>query len=215
VRLDGGYQGMHRSVHFFVAVSLFCLLALAGCGGGGDRSVAPLGVAAVPSSTVVLRPTSTVLTIVPSAVLPTVEEPVVSSSVPSPSLLPTSALLVEDQPDLASAAFDHDNFEATSLDSKAAVDFIRALIASKWSRALVDEHSVRLIDDWGDSLGSMPDARVIEAVVLSTASGRSIVAVSIASPISADGLNSEPIAYLIELAESADGTWLVTGMTFA
>jgi hypothetical protein len=217
VPFDGGYQGMHRSAHFSVAVSLYCLLALAGCRGGGSRPVAPEGVVAVSSSTVVPLPTSAVLTIVPSAVLPTVEEPVVSSSVPSASLLPTSALLVEDQPDLASAAFDHDNFEATSPDSKAAVEFIRALIASNQSRAaaLTDEHSVRLIEDWGASLGSMPDARIIEAVVLSTASGRSVLAISIASPISADGLVSEPIAYLVELSESADETWLVTGMTFA
>jgi hypothetical protein len=208
---------MHRSAHFTLAGSLFCLLALAACGGGGTRAVTPAGVVATSPSIVVPGLTSTVLTIVRSTALPTAMEPVVSSSVLSASLLPTSALLVEDQPDVASAAFDHDNFEATSPDSKAAVEFIRALIASKWSRAaaLVDEHSVRLIDDWGDSLGSMPDARVIEAVVLSKASGRSVVAISIASPILADGLVSEPIAYLVELSESADGTWLVTGMTFA
>jgi hypothetical protein len=208
---------MHRSARFFVAVSLFCLLALAGCRGGGARSVVPAGVVAASSSAVVPLPTSAVLTIVPSAALPAAVEPVVSSSVPSTSLLPTSALLAEDQHDLASAAFDHDNLEATSLVSKAAVDFVRALIASKRSRAaaFVDEHSLALIDDWADSLGSMPDARVIDAVVLGTASSRSIVAVSIASPMSADGLVSEPIAYLVELSESADGTWLVTGMTFA
>jgi hypothetical protein len=217
VRFNGGYQGMHRSAHFFVAVSLVCLMALAGCGGGGDRSVAPLGVVAVPSSTVVPGPTSTVLTIVPSSVVASSMEPVVDSSVSSASLLPISALPVEDQPDLASAAFDHDSFEATGPDSKAAVQFIRALIASNQSRAaaLTDEHSVRLIDDWGASLSSMPDARVIEAVVLNTASGRSIVAISIASPILADGLVSEPIAYLVELSGSADGDWLVTGMIFA
>jgi hypothetical protein len=217
VRFDGGYQGMHRSARFALVGSRICLLALAGCGGGGTRPVVPTRVVAASSSVVVPLPTSTVLTIVPSAALPTAVEPVVSSSVPSASLLPTWALLAEDQPDLASAAFDHDNFEATGPDSKAAVDFIRALIASKRSRAaaFVDEHSLALIDDWADSLGSMPDARVIEAVVLSTASGRSTVAVSIASPTSADGLASEPIAYLVELSESADGTWLVTGMTFA
>jgi hypothetical protein len=33
--------------------------------------------------------------------------------------------------------------------------------------------------------------------------------------MSAEGFVSEPIAYLVELSESADGTWLVTGMTFA
>jgi hypothetical protein len=206
---------MHRSAHFALAVSLYCLLALAGCRGGGTRPVAPAGVVAVSSSTFVPRRTSAGLTLIPSAALPTAAEPVVSSSFPSTSRLPTSALAVEDQPDLASVAFDHDNFEATSPDSKAAVDFIRALIASKWSRALVDGDSVRLIEDWGASLSSMPGARVIEAVVLSTASGRSIVAVSIASPMSADGSISEPIAYLVELSESADGTRLVTGMTFA
>jgi hypothetical protein len=208
---------MHRSSHFTLAGLAFCLVALVGCGSGGARSVVPAGVVAASSSVVVPLPTSTVLTIVPSAALPTAAEPVVSSSLPSASLLPTSALLVEDQPDLASAAFDHDNFEATGPDSKAAVDFIRALIASNQSRAaaLVDEHSDQLIEDWGASLGSMPDARVIEAVVLSTASGRSVVAISIASPILADGLISEPIAYLVELSESADGSWLVTGMTFA
>jgi hypothetical protein len=217
VRFDGGYQGMHRSAHFFVAVSLFCLLALAGCRGGGSRPVAPAGVVATSPSIVVPGSTSTVLTIVRSTALPTAMEPVVSSSVLSASLLPTSALLVEDQPDLASAAFDHDNFEATSPDSKAAVEFIRALIASNQSRAaaLIDVRSLALIDDWGGSLGSMPNARVIDAVVLSTASDRSIVAVSIASPMSADGLVSEPVAYLVELSESADGDWLVTGMTFA
>jgi hypothetical protein len=208
---------MHRSAHFFVAVSLFCLLALAGCGGGGARSVVPAGVVATSPSIVVPGSTSTVLTIVRSTVLPPVEEPVVSSSFPSASLLPTSALAVEDQPDLASAAFDHDNFEATGSDSEAAVEFIRALIASNQSlaAALADERSLTLIEDWGASLSSMPDARVIEAVVLSTASGRSVVAISIASPMSAGGLVSEPIAYLVELSESADGTWLVTGMTFA
>jgi hypothetical protein len=217
VRFDGGYQGMHRSAHFFVAVSLFCLLALAGCRGGGSRPVAPAGVVAMSSSTVVPLPTSAVLTIVPSAVLPTVEEPVVSSSFPSVSLLSSSALVVEDPPDLASAAFDHDNFEATGSNSEAAVKFIRALIASDQSRAaaLVDVRSRALIEDWGGSLGSMPNARVIDAVVLSTASGRSVVAISIASPILTDGLVSEPIAYLVELSESADGTWLVNGLTFA
>jgi hypothetical protein len=208
---------MHRSARFFVAGSPFCLLALAGCGGGGARSVVPAGVVAAAPSIVVPWPTSTVSTVVPSVAWPTDMETVVSSSVPSTSLLPTSALAVEDQPDLASVAFDHDNFEATGSDSKAAVEFIRALIASNQSRAaaLVDDHSVGLIGDWGASLGSMPNARVIEAVVLSTASGRSFVAVSIASPVLADGLVSEPSAYLVELSESADGTWLVTGMTFA
>jgi hypothetical protein len=207
---------MHRSTHFTLACLSFSLMALAGCGSRGTRPLAPAGVVAV-SSIAVSGPTSTLLTIISSAAAPTAVTPVVSSSVPSASLLPTSALAVEDQPDLASAAFDHDNFEAIGRDSKAAVDFIRALIASNQGRAaaLADEHSLRLIEDWGASLSSMPDARVIGAVVLSTASGRSIVAVSIASPMSADGLVSEPIAYLVELSESADGTWLVTGLTFA
>jgi hypothetical protein len=207
---------MHRSTHFTLACLSFSLVALAGCGRRGTRPVAPAGVVAV-SSIVVSEPTSTALTIIPSAAAATAVAPVVSSSAPSASLLPTSALVVKGQPDPASAAFDHDNFEATGPDSKAAVEFIRALIASNQSRAaaLVDERSLALIDDWGASLGSMPNARVIEAVVLSTASGRSIVAVSIASPMSADGLVSEPIAYLVELSKSAYGSWLVTGMTFA
>jgi hypothetical protein len=217
VRFDGGYQGMQRSAHFTLAPLSFSLVALAACSGSVSRSVAPVEVVAVSSSIVTRGPSSTVLSSSPSAAAPTAVEPVVDSSVSSASPLPTSALLVEDQPDLASAAFAHDNFEATGSDSKTAVEFIRALIASNHSRAavLADEHSVRLMEDWGASLSSMPDARVIEAVVLSTASGRSIVAVRIASPILAGGLVSEPIAYLVELSESADGAWLVTGMTFA
>jgi hypothetical protein len=208
---------MHRSARLALASLSFSLAVLAGCGSGRTRSVLPVGVVAASSSVDVPLPTSMVLYISPSAAAPTAVEPDVSSSVPSTSLLPNSTLVGEDQPDLASAAFEHDNFEATGSGSKAAVDFIRALIASDQSRAaaLVDEHSARLIEDWGASLGSMPGARVIEAVTISTASGRSIVAVSIASPMSADGLISEPIAYLVELSESADGSWLVTGMTFA
>ncbi len=209
---------MYRSACFALAGSSLCLAALAGCNRGDAPSPTPAGAPpVVVASTVVLVPTSTVLlSVVPSTVSNT-REPITSVSVSKASSTSTSDPEDDTDTDPASAAFDLDDFAATGQASKAAVEFIRALIASNEALAtsLVDKQSLRLIDDWAPSLASMPNARVIDAVILSTASGRAVVAVSIASPVLADGLISEPIAYLIELSESSNGFWLVTGMSFA
>lgn len=215
-RPDGGYQVMYRSARLALAGSSLFLASLAGCSGGHAPSPTPAVVPpVVVASTVVSESTSTVLLSTAPSIAVSTSLPIASVSIPTVSSTATSVLEVDADP--AFEAFARDDFEATSAASKVAVEFIRALIASNQVRAtaLIDRHSARLIDDWGVSLASMPNARVINAVVLGTASGRAVVAVSIASPVLADGLISEPIAYLVELSESSDGPWLVTGMSFA
>ncbi len=209
---------MYRLARLGLAGSSLILASLAGCSGGHAPSPTPVRPpTVVVASTVVSESTSTLLlSIAPSTAVST-SLPIASVSIPTLSSTAASVLEVVDGADPAFEAFARDDFETTSAASKVAVEFIRALIASNQVRAtaLIDKHSARLIDDWGVSLASMPNARVIDAVVLSTASGRAVVAVSVASPVLADGLISEPIAYLVELSESSDGPWLVTGMSFA
>lgn len=211
---------MYRSARLALAASSLFLASVAGCSGGHAPSPTPAVVPpVVVASTVALESTATVRAAVQSTVVTSAGEPItsVSASKASSTLTSDPEDDADTDTDPASAAFDLDDFAATGQASKAAVEFIRALIASKESRAasFVDKHSLRLIDDWAPSLASMPNARVIDAVILSTASGRAVVAVSIASPVLSDGLMSEPIAYFLELSESPNGSWLVTGMSFA